>query len=316
MMERSSEEVIDVLLSRECERITTYMARLHIERSGRLLGSVMTWEDLKAEMQIHILKYLKTWTEEERDLQKRLFTICRSAAIQLYRKYSRRSDVTFGDVPDTSRHHRRVCNEEIDIGDEFIHHIDLIASERSRDIVRSSVIDGEPMAFIAKRHGITTQRVEQIVQHELTKLASVPQIAQYHRRKAVRSLIEGMVQYTLFVPRWRPTLVNQFIGRHWAKVYKMKQTDIELVTAYARISGIPKAKTRRRVSLEVNLTGRQKPFDEDAPWKFLLDGLVLAGLLVDDSPEWAEMGTVRCIRNERQEAGTCIILTDLGSTEC
>jgi hypothetical protein len=46
---------------------------------------------------------------------------------------------------------------------------------------------------------------------------------------------------------------------------------------------------------------RQRGADPDAYWKSLLDALVHAGLLVDDSPKWCELGPVRFERECRRK---------------
>ncbi len=120
-----------------------------------------------------------------------------------------------------------------------------------------------------------------------------------------------MATHRLTIPNWRPTMKNAFIGRHWAVKAKLKRADREMVAAYAMLSRIPTATGKRRVSLEVVLTGRQKQCDEDAFWPSLLDALVECGQLVDDSPKWLTLGGVTYRRDG--EPGTTIILDEVGT---
>jgi hypothetical protein len=63
------------------------------------------------------------------------------------------------------------------------------------------------------------------------------------------------------------------------------------------------------VSLRITYTGRQKHRDPDSMWKSLLDGLVIARLLVDDKPDYCEVGCVDQ-KHDRYES-TTVILADI-----
>ncbi len=117
-----------------------------------------------------------------------------------------------------------------------------------------------------------------------------------------------MATHRLFVPGFRFTSLNAMMGQHWAKVAKMKKADRQWVGTYAMLRDIPKALGKRRVSLEVVITGRQQETDPDSLWKSALDSLVHTRLLVDDSPRYCELGTVTYRRNG--ELGTTIVLAD------
>lgn len=73
---------------------------------------------------------------------------------------------------------------------------------------------------------------------------------------------------------------------------------------------VPKAVTKRRISLYIELDKHQKRCDADAPWKSLLDALVACKMLVDDSIEWVELGTIEYGRNY-ETPGTWILWQDL-----
>jgi hypothetical protein len=56
--------------------------------------------------------------------------------------------------------------------------------------------------------------------------------------------------------------------------------------------GVPDAKSKRRVIIERFYSGRQRQYDHAnlvGGCKAAVDAMVLAGLLVDDSPHWAEI---------------------------
>ncbi len=122
-----------------------------------------------------------------------------------------------------------------------------------------------------------------------------------------------MTVHRLFLPRFRFASLNAMLGRHWAVKAKLKKGDREVVAFYARLHGVPKSVGKRRVSLEVVLTGRQKPLDDDNAFKGCLDALVACGLLVDDSPKWCSLGGVSYSREG--EPGTTVVLTELSEVD-
>lgn len=121
-----------------------------------------------------------------------------------------------------------------------------------------------------------------------------------------------MVTHTLEIKGWQPATLNSLLsGRTWHKAARLKKHDRELVTVLARNHRIPQATTRRRVSLVVTMAKGQRRPDEDAYWKSLLDALVAAKLLVDDSPKWCKLGGVVFLRGKDEAIGTQIVLDDL-----
>jgi hypothetical protein len=104
---------------------------------------------------------------------------------------------------------------------------------------------------------------------------------------------------------------NELTGCHWATKAKRKKADRELVTLLCRAAGVPPADGKRRVSLVVVLGPRQRRGDADCPfWKSLLDALVCAGALVDDSPKWCEAAEPVAYRRGRT-AGMVVHLEDV-----
>jgi hypothetical protein len=83
-----------------------------------------------------------------------------------------------------------------------------------------------------------------------------------------------------------------------------------MVWSYAYELQIPKATGKRQVSLHVTLGPRMRRFDADAWPKSVCDALVHAGMLIDDSSKYVEIGPVMFSRN-RTGWGTQIILKDV-----
>lgn len=112
---------------------------------------------------------------------------------------------------------------------------------------------------------------------------------------------------SIYIPNWRPAPLNQLLRGHW-KAHKLKKNDRELVHFYALQYDIPKAKGRRRVSLQITYCGRQKEYDSDNAWKSVLDALVRCGQLIDDNPKHVVIGPV--IQTRGKTTSTTITLED------
>ncbi len=117
------------------------------------------------------------------------------------------------------------------------------------------------------------------------------------------------MSYILGIPDWHPATLNQFLGRHWTVCAKLKKFDRDLVAFSARDAEIPSAEAKRRVELTIVLGARQRGCDPDAYWKSLLDALVCAGMLVDDSSKWVECPPPTFERAPTKS--TRIVLTDI-----
>jgi hypothetical protein len=109
------------------------------------------------------------------------------------------------------------------------------------------------------------------------------------------------------IPGWRPALLNELMG-HPLQAARRKARDARIVAGACHLAGVPpvavpRAERRRRAALGLAgpLPGDPAPrrrsvalaiatprgrIDPDAPLKSTLDGLVSAGLLVDDSARW------------------------------
>src|SRR5262245_7019908 len=112
------------------------------------------------------------------------------------------------------------------------------------------------------------------------------------------------------IPNWHPARLNGLMHCHWGTRSRRKRADRQVVSVYAKLCHVPKAKHRRRVDLCLTLGPRQRGGDPDAYLKSLLDGLVACGLLTDDNRQGVELGQVTFTRGS--VLATEITLTDLG----
>jgi hypothetical protein len=127
-------------------------------------------------------------------------------------------------------------------------------------------------------------------------------------------IVKPKAVHRIEIPQWRPASLNDMLCCHWTTANRLKKSDRETITAYSIKSEIPKAEGKRRVSLEIHISGRQQEADPDAYWKSLLDGLTRCGMLVDDQAKYCQMGTVTYYREESPEARkTIVVLEDLYS---
>ena len=117
--------------------------------------------------------------------------------------------------------------------------------------------------------------------------------------KAVSSAREGSqpVIWTLEVPGWVPCELNKLLG-HWGNAASRKKHDREIIARAVLAYAVPPATCKRIVSLLIVLPKGQRAYDPDAPWKSLLDALVSAGALKNDSRAWVQAQPVRFARGE------------------
>ena len=114
--------------------------------------------------------------------------------------------------------------------------------------------------------------------------------------------------HTLVIPNWIPVRLNELMKNRW-RCAELKRQDTAFVILYSRIQGIPRATGKRRVTLEITFGKHAKAGDPDAYNKSLLDALVNAGLLVNDTYNSVEVMPARYFH--AKETSTTIILEDL-----
>lgn len=114
--------------------------------------------------------------------------------------------------------------------------------------------------------------------------------------------------HRITIPNWHPTRLNQLVGVHWATKHRRRQNDDAMVRVYAYRLRTPPASGKRRVSLEITLSPRQR-VDEDCFWKSTLDALVNCDMLVNDSATWCTLGPVTFTR--AKAPATVIVLEDV-----
>lgn len=115
-------------------------------------------------------------------------------------------------------------------------------------------------------------------------------------------------RWEVAIPGWRPASTNELL-RSVRERIAHKKRDRDHVSLFARVAGVPAATGKRRVSLRVTLPWGRRRWDVDALWKSLLDACTWSRLIVDDRPEWCELGPVEYRRGEALE--TVIILEDV-----
>lgn len=115
------------------------------------------------------------------------------------------------------------------------------------------------------------------------------------------------------IDNWHPCRLNELIHAHWAKAARKKRIDRDILALAVAGAGVPAARGKRRVGLEITLGPRRRAADPDAYWKGLLDGLVHCGALVNDSPAWVELLPVQYLRGGRN--ATVLFLADVPEEE-
>jgi hypothetical protein len=106
-----------------------------------------------------------------------------------------------------------------------------------------------------------------------------------------------MTCFIIEIPRWRLALLNELMHSVKSKI-RLKKQDREMVYAYTWQAKIPRAAGKLRVSLHGMLG------------KGLLDTMKHAGLIVDDSSRYVELGPVTFSR-DWERYSTRVTLEDL-----
>jgi Holliday junction resolvase RusA-like endonuclease len=104
---------------------------------------------------------------------------------------------------------------------------------------------------------------------------------------------------TLMIPGWMPVPLNKMLGHHWGTATKHKRADRLVVKAAVLAYHVPRAEVRRRVTVLVVLPKGKRAPDPDALYKSLLDAMVEAGALVNDSYRWVVADPVEFARGDK-----------------
>lgn len=148
--------------------------------------------------------------------------------------------------------------------------------------------------------------------------ATPEQIAEYEKMALERGgTVNGVPAHggttspihRITILHWRPATLNKLMRGKIKDRIKYRQVDHAMVAGYAHKEGVPRALGKRRVSLEITLTGKQKEFDVDSPWKGLFDALVSCGQLLGDTVHLVQIGELSFTRGT--EPKTVILLEDL-----
>jgi Holliday junction resolvase RusA-like endonuclease len=92
----------------------------------------------------------------------------------------------------------------------------------------------------------------------------------------------------------------------------LKRRDRQWLALACRNAEVKPASGKRRVSLTVLLAKGTRRRDPDAWWKSILDALVHARALLNDSGAWVELGPVKDVRADRN--GMVLLIEDLEET--
>jgi hypothetical protein len=163
----------------------------------------------------------------------------------------------------------------------------------------------------ANRRGISDEDLEKALDQGKAEYLSFSYLGRFFGFDVTfEPIIRRDVRIWIPILGWRPAAVNEFKSVK-AKIH-LKQRDRAIVCEAARLSGLPKATGKRQLSIFLRVPKGQRRWDEDAFWKSTQDACVHAGLLVNDSPVWMRLGTMK-YDPERGPLRTTLILEDLPS---
>jgi hypothetical protein len=116
-------------------------------------------------------------------------------------------------------------------------------------------------------------------------------------------------RWTIHLPGFHPTKLNQLLTSHWATAGRLKKRDLRTIQKALWVYPVPMAKGKRRLTLIITLGKGERGADPDAFFKVVCDSLVHLGLLVDDNRQGVELSPV--VFERGAERATTIILEDL-----
>ena len=126
--------------------------------------------------------------------------------------------------------------------------------------------------------------------------------------------------WSFMIPDWHPPSVNDVMGSSIKKRTKIKSQAKNIVSAYCCLYDVDRIvkpngelgdnACRRRIKAYVLTKPRTSiRFDLDNIWKYLLDGLVDARVLVDDSNEWLLCDPISIVETDGMTGYPSLIVT-------
>jgi len=106
--------------------------------------------------------------------------------------------------------------------------------------------------------------------------------------------------WTMEIPGWHPCALNKLVHSHHHRASSFKAKDREIVARACLVYAIPAAEARRSVEIHLVFAKGARACDPDAYWKSLLDALVHARALKNDSMDWVVCRPPAYSRGERQ----------------
>lgn len=106
-------------------------------------------------------------------------------------------------------------------------------------------------------------------------------------------------EWTMNIPGWTSTPLNKLMTVHWGTAARCKKADVQVVGNAKMAAGVPDATTKRRIEIIVIYPKGQRQYDKDAFLKSLLDAMVRAKVLVNDSPAWADYDLPEYARGDK-----------------
>lgn len=176
-----------------------------------------------------------------------------------------------------------------------------VLPKRLRQLIHMRFYQGRTLVQVGAVMRISKERVRQLQDQAFTLM------------RAAAGLEAAVSSYTVRIPNWMPTSLNKLLG-NWRRRARLKKADQQMVAVYCHQAGVPKASGKRRVNVTIlqpaSTPGRMP--DPDNLLKSLLDALVQAGMLVDDSSKWLTQGKVEILREPTVAAlETVIELEDI-----
>lgn len=117
--------------------------------------------------------------------------------------------------------------------------------------------------------------------------------------------------HVITVPDWLPPSANQFIGRHWRELDRLKKETANYISFYAYMARAKMVDHQYRPVREVMVFAEYTTHepDPDNLNKVLRDSLKRCRLIVDDSSKWATFHEPRVTKGAVKK--TEILLRDL-----